>query len=116
MLIVILIALFLVLALLDYRATLYDDVLDKKIKYKNAPWQWKFFEVWASFANFCIAGLIGYYFVYVRLEPISKGGSISTADFVLFFIFAMCLFRWFPYLLKNLTEGINSILKRVLEK
>lgn len=107
----------LVLGFMNYSASvIYDAENDKKRHYENAPWQWKFFEVWDSFVNFFLAGLIGYYFTLVRWGPISKGVAINTTDFILFFLFAMCLLRWFPYLIKNFTEGINVILERVLKK
>ncbi len=107
----------LVLGSISYYAShCYNPEKDERIFYKHAPWQWKFFEVWNSVSNFFLAGLIGYFFILVRWDPISKGGLINITDLVLFFLFAMCLFRWFPYLIKNFTEGINVILKRVLEK
>jgi len=94
----------------------YDHNSDKINPAKNAPWQWKFVEIWNCSLNFFFAGLIGYYFVIVRWQLLRDGAALSVADFALFIIFAMCLFGHFPHLIKNVTEGINAILRRVLEK
>lgn len=105
----------LVLGFWSYSASiLYDVQKDERKTYKNAPWQWKFFEIWNCFFNFFIGGLIGYYFVLVRLNPILKGENLNINDYVLFFIFVMCLFRWFPYLIMNFTQGINAIIQKFL--
>lgn len=107
----------LILGFISYYASIrYDSEKDEERPYRNAPWQWKFFEVWNFFFNFFLAGLISYYFMSVRWGPISKGETVNVSDFILFFLFSMCIFRWFPYLIKNFTEGINVILKRVLER
>lgn len=113
----ILIIVSLILAFIDFIASItYDFGEDKKIIKKNAPWQFKFFEIWSRFFNFFIAGLIGYYFISVRWSQLLNGKEINVNDFILFFIFAACIFRWLPYLIKNFTEGINAILKRILDK
>jgi len=115
--VIILLGISTVLGYWSYRASVcYDAGSDKIKEHKNAPWQWKFFEIWNFSINFFLGGLIGYYFILVRWNSISKDGILNIADFVLFFIFAMCLLRWFPYLIKNFTEGITVILKRVLDK
>lgn len=107
----------LVLGYMSYvSSVLYDAERNEKRQYKNAPWQWKFFEIWNFFINFFFAGLILYYFIAVRLTPILNGEIVSVTDFALLFILAMCLFRWFPYLIRNITEGINVIIKRILLK
>jgi len=108
----------LILAFIKYKATCYsyDYEEDETSIKKNAPWPWQFNEIWNPFINFLLGGLIGYYFISVRWIAISSGEILKTADFILIFIFVMCLTGWFPHLIKNITEGINAILKRVLEK
>lgn len=88
---------------------------DKKLLQENAPWQWKFFEIWRFFVSFFMGGLIGYYFIVVRYAPIFKGETPNGADFILMIIFAICITGWFPYFLKNVTEGINAIITRILK-
>lgn len=94
----------------------YDYNADEKKPLKNAPWQWKFVEVWNGFINFFLGGLIGYYFIFIRWAYISQGQPLNVGDFVLIFIFASCLFGHFSLLIKNITEGVSAILKRILEK
>ncbi len=94
----------------------YDYKEDKKEPLKNAPWQWKFVEIWNGFVNFFLGGLIGYYFISIRWTYISQGEALNIGDFILIFIFASCLFGYFAILIKNITEGVSAILKRVLEK
>jgi len=90
------------------------DEGDKKIEQKNAPWQWKFFELWRFFVSFFLGGLIGYYFISVRWNPIFEGEALNAADFILIFIFILCITGLFPYLLKNITEEINATISRFL--
>jgi len=107
----------LILAFIKYKATCYsyDYNKDEISLKKNSPWPWQFNEIWNPFINFLLGGLIGYYFISIRWSAISNGEILKTADFVLIFISIMCLTGWFPHLLKNITEGVSAILKRVLE-
>ena len=79
-------------------------------------WQQKFAEAWNDSINFVISGLIGYYFVLVRWPLLQKGEPLTTSDFFLLAIFAMGLFGHLCVLSKNITDGIEAILKRVLER
>ena len=83
--------------------------------YKGKPWQLKFLEIWNNFISFFIGGMIGYYFVSVRWNLLLEGEPLSTSDFVLIIIFALCIFGHLPVLSLNISEGIAAILKRVLE-
>lgn len=89
----------------------YGSIADA---YKGKSWQLKFIEIWNDFMNFFIAGLVGYYFVLVRWPLLLKGDALSTGDFVLFIIFTLGLFGHLCVMSKNITEGIEAILKRVL--
>jgi len=79
-------------------------------------WQRKFAETWNDAVNFIIAGLIGYYFVLVRWPLLQNGETLNTGDFVLLAIFSMGLFGHLCVLSKNITDGIEVIIKRVLER
>lgn len=83
---------------------------------QTAGWngQRKFAETWNDSVNFIIAGLIGYYFILVRWPLLQDGETFSTGDFVLLAIFAMGLFGHLCVMSKNITEGINAILKTIL--
>jgi hypothetical protein len=116
-LVIILLISFLIIAVIQFKASsYYDSANDKKIPHVNAPWQWKFVEIWNRFMNLSLGGLLGYYFVLVRWNPISKGEGLNLSDFVIFIIFAMSLLGWLPYFIKNITEGITAILERILER
>jgi hypothetical protein len=93
----------------------YDHLKDIKSSSKNAPWQWKFVEIWGSFVGYFFGGLIGYYFICVRLKPILSGETLNVADFILLFIFGLCITGWLPYFFKNITEGINAIINKFLK-
>ena len=118
LIILIIIAVSLILAFIKYKAICYSYNYDEdKISLKkNSPWPWEFNEIWNHFISFLLGGLIGCYFILVRWNAISSGEILKTADFILIFIFVMCLTGWFPHLIKNITEGVNAILKRVLER
>lgn len=97
-------------------STGYDSGKDARIIHKNATWQWVFREIWNNTLSFIFAGSIGYYFVTVRMAKLFSGESFISSDLILFLLFAMCLLGWFPYLLKNFTEGVNAILQRAMGK
>jgi len=84
--------------------------------YKNSSWQLKFVEIWNDFVNFFIAGFIGYYLILIRWPLLSKGEVLNTSDFALFFIFMLGIFGHLCVMSKNITDGIQTIIKRVLEK
>lgn len=84
--------------------------------YKGSSWQLKFAEIWNDFINFFIAGLVGYYFVIVRLPILLKGESLVFGDFVLFIIFILGLFGHLCVMSLNITKGVEAILSRVLER
>ncbi len=84
--------------------------------YEGKSWQLKFIEWWNDFLNFFITGLIGYYFVLIRWPLLSKGEVLGTSDFALFTIFALGLFGHLCVMSKNITDGIEAILKKILER
>lgn len=84
--------------------------------YNNSPWQLKFIEIWNDFMNFFITGLVGYYFVLVRLPVLINSATLNMGDFILFIIFTLGLFGHLCVMSKNITEGVEVILKRVLLK
>jgi hypothetical protein len=94
----------------------YDGKVLSSIKDKNFPWTWHLIEILNQFITYFIGGLIGYYFILVRWNQIFDGGDLFWSDFILFLIFSMCLFRYFPYFLKNITKGISAIISRVIKK
>ena len=91
----------------------YGSLADQ---YKGKPWQSKFNEIWNDFVNFLIAGLVGYFFVFVRLPLLLKGESLNLSDFVLLVVFMLGLFGHLCVMSKNITDGITAIFKRVLER
>jgi hypothetical protein len=82
--------------------------------YKNQCWQLKFLEIWNDFINFFIAGLIGYYFILIRWPLLEKGETLNIGDFVLFIIFMFSVFGHLCVLSKNITEGVEVIIKKIL--
>jgi len=80
---------------------------------KSIPW-W-FFECWRDFVSYFITGVIGYFFVAVRWPNIAKSGILSVSDFVLLLIFFIGVLGWTPYVIKNVTEGLNAIIGRILK-
>lgn len=105
------------LSIIQFRASMfykYDG--DEKKQLKNASWEWIFIETWNRFITLFLGGTIAYYFISVRWELILRDGVLTITDFFIFIIFAMCMLGWLPILLKNLTEGINAILERLMGK
>ncbi len=84
--------------------------------YKGQSWQLKFIEIWNDFINFLIAGLIGYYFVLVKWPLLRNGEALNTGDFILFIIFALGMFGHLCVISKNITDGVEEILRRIKRK
>lgn len=83
---------------------------------KSWNWQHKFVELWNDVINFLLAGLVGYYFVQVRWPSLLQGETLEISDFLLFVIFAIGLFGHLNVLSFNITQGIEAIIKRVLDR
>jgi hypothetical protein len=118
LIILIIIAASLILGLIKYKQIYYgynDEKNEINLKGK-APWQWRFSEFWNFFVSFLLGGFLGYYFISFRWPVISDIKTLQTIDFVLMIIFMMCITGWFPYFIKNITEGITTIVKRIIEK
>lgn len=113
---VVILLLSIILGYIKYKSvySYYDFDRDEKKPRKNAPWQLKFAEIWNDSINFFISGLVGYYFILIRLPLLLKGEALVFSDFVLFIIFMLGLFGHLCVMSKNITEGINAILKTIL--
>lgn len=75
-----------------------------------------FFEVWRSSVSYFITSVIGYFLVAIRWPDIVQSGSLSSGDFVLCLAFFIGVLGWWPYFIKNITEGINAIVAKLLDK
>ncbi len=89
----------------------YKSISDQ---YTGKNWQLKFSEIWNDFFNYFISGLIGYYFIFIRL-PFLNGDSLNAIDVVLFFIFILGIFGHLCVISKNLADGIQAILDKILK-
>jgi len=83
---------------------------------KNSSWQIKFVEIWNDFANFFIAGVIGFYFYAVRLPLWLRGEVLSATDLILAIMLVLGVFGHLCVMSYNITEGVESILKKFLGK
>jgi hypothetical protein len=72
--------------------------------------------VWRDAISYFITGIIGYFIVTIGWPNIAKSGNLSVSDFVLCLAFFIGVLGWWPYFIKNITEGINAILTRILIK
>jgi len=82
---------------------------------KSWAWQQKFLELWNSFVNFAVPGLIGYYFVVVKWPLLLGGQDLNTADIILMFVLILGLFGHLSVMSYNITVGVETILRRVLD-
>lgn len=90
----------------------YKSISDQ---YEGKKWQSKFSEIWNDTLNYFISGLIGYYFIFIRL-PFLNGDSLSAIDVVLFIVFILGVFGHLCVISKNLTDGIEAIIKKILKQ
>ena len=102
-------------------ASIIFGIFDRIVALKNQAFKdesvifW-FFEVWRSSVSYFITGVIGYFLVAIRWPDIVQSGSLSVGDFVLCLTFFIGVLGWWPYFIKNITEGINAIIAKLLNK
>lgn len=82
--------------------------------HKNKKGLFWFFEVWRDTVSYFIAAIIGYFFIDVRWAYIRQSGILSTSDFILFLVFIFSILGWWPYVVKNATDGIAKIASRII--
>lgn len=82
----------------------------------NQKWQLKFLEFWNDSFNFIITGLVAYYFYLYRLPLLVEGRDLTLSDFGLFTIFVLGIFGHLCVMSKNITDGIQVIIKRILDR
>lgn len=73
-------------------------------------------EIWRHSVGYFIAFAIGRFFVMVRWSHISSDGIFSLSDFILSAVFLVSITGWLGYFIKNMTEGVNAIISRILNK
>ncbi len=117
---ILLILVFLVSGILGYLKAKYTIKLDKLQREKSndplRPRELDIIEYWNNFVSYSIAGTILYYFFTYRWGQIGTEKTFNRSDFILFAIFLLGIFGHLNNLSKNITEGINAIFKRVLER
>ncbi len=91
-------------------------IFDRYAAYNEKGKSWWFFEWWRLFVNYFITGAIGYFLVVIRWPKITELNNLSINDFVLCLAFFIGVLGWWPYFIKNITEGINTIIERFLKK
>lgn len=105
----------------------FSRVAAYKIKLNKTTWEkvkkWAFengvsywlFEAWRDSMCYFITGVTAYFMVAIRGPVLLRSdGVLSISDFVLFLIFSVGVLGWLPYLIKNITEGINTIVEKFL--
>ena len=75
-----------------------------------------FFEVWTNSLEYFFAAIIAYFFVDIRGLQIIQSGELSISDFALATIFTFAVIGWWPYVVKNITEGISKIVGTVIKR
>ncbi len=75
-----------------------------------------FFEIWRDAVCYFITVIIGYFFLIIRWPNVKSDGILSTSDFILGIVFLLGILGWLPYLAKNITQGIDVIISKVLKK
>ncbi|MFA6588662.1 MAG: hypothetical protein WCT08_06410 [Patescibacteria group bacterium] len=109
---IILCAVSLILGILSYVAAYRRGVGD----IKNHPKIFRFFEIYRHFVGYFFSAVIGYYFIKVRWPYIHQTAVLSLGDFILGIAFLFGVLGWWPYLIKNITEGVEAIINKRLGK
>lgn len=75
-----------------------------------------FLDIWRHTVNYIITAVLIYYIYIVRWPLIQTGGGLATGDFIIGISIIIGIFGWWPYIVKNFTEGIDTIVTRVFKK
>jgi len=94
--------------------SLIFGIFSRIAAYNKKGKSWWFFEWWRDFISYFITSVIGYFFVAIRLPNITESGNLSTNDFILCLAFLAGALGWWPYFIKNITQGINVIFEKIL--
>ncbi len=86
----------------------YNKEIDKENNF------YKFLEFYRHFVNYLLAFIIAYYFISYRFIYIVKGDNFTISDIILGIVFIIGVLGWLPYFVKNITEGISVIFKKIL--
>lgn len=73
-------------------------------------------DVWRHAVNYFITAVLGYFLIVIRWPLITQNASLSSSDFIVGVAFLIGIFGWWPYFVRNVTEGINAIISRTLNK
>jgi len=84
--------------------------------YNKKSKTWWFFDGWRDCVSYFMTGIIGYFLIAIRWPEISESGDLSSGDFILFLAFFIGVLGWWPYLIKNVIERMDDIVKKILKK
>jgi hypothetical protein len=70
-------------------------------------------DVWRHTVNYMITAILGYFLVVIRWPLITQNADLSISDFVVGLAFLIGVFGWWPYVIKNFTEGIDTIISKI---
>lgn len=73
-------------------------------------------DIWRHTVNYFFTAVLIYFFLVVRWPIISQNAELTVSDFVVGLAIIIGVFGWWPYVIKNFTEGINAIISRALDK
>lgn len=71
------------------------------------------FDVWRHVANYFITAILIYYLYKVRWPLIAKNDNLMVGDFIVGISIIIGIFGWWPYVIKNFTEGIDTIISKI---
>lgn len=72
-------------------------------------------DIWRHALNYFFTAVLIYYFLEIRWPVIQTSANLSTSDFIIGFAIMIGVFGWWPYVIKNITEGINAIISKALK-
>ena len=96
-------------------ASVLLGIFSRMAAYHEKSKSWWFFEIWRDVVSYFITGVIAYFFLAIRWPKIAESGNLFVSDFILFFAFFIGVLGWWPYFIKNITEGINAIIAKLLK-
>lgn len=85
------------------------------INFKSQALIYNINEFFNHLISIFLSGVLIYYLIDIRYIQILLLSKIEIIDIVTIILIWMCLLGWFPYFIKNITEGISVVFKKFLD-
>lgn len=78
-------------------------------------WVYGFMNIFRHTVGYFIALVIVYYFIQIRWNEVTHGGTPTVSDLMLLLIFIVSVMGWLPFYVKSTHDKMNSLAGRIFK-